>query len=218
MFYPYELIMRFWSISTTVRNSERIRSFLKWQYPNHDTNQFNEREGYHIKSFIATLHLISKVNKQCEQQGIDVKGVSKIEFTMFFISLYNFQNIEEIAIKLFKFREKFESIKNEEQQTECRQSYFNTHFYDYESWNNARDYADSVIRCFRLTRYIYITGNEFYIDIEPNYPVGYDNEPTFTAPANKPDIECFYKNFNAICGVTLFTNLTELKNHTVDYD
>lgn len=41
------------------------------------------------------------------------------------------------------------------------------------------------------------------IKIQPNYPVGDDNEPTFTAPAGKPDIECFYKGFNAICEVTM---------------
>jgi hypothetical protein len=41
------------------------------------------------------------------------------------------------------------------------------------------------------------------IKIKPNYPVGDDNEPTFTAPANTPDIECFYKNCNAICEVTM---------------
>ena len=44
------------------------------------------------------------------------------------------------------------------------------------------------------------------ISINPNYPVGDDNEPTFTAPANKPDIECYYKTFNAICEVTMLTN------------
>lgn len=42
--------------------------------------------------------------------------------------------------------------------------------------------------------------------IQPNYPVGDDNEPTFTAPANTPDIECFYDSFNAICEVTMLRN------------
>lgn len=41
------------------------------------------------------------------------------------------------------------------------------------------------------------------LKIQPNYPVGDDNEPTFTAPANTPDIECFYESFNAICEVTM---------------
>ena len=43
------------------------------------------------------------------------------------------------------------------------------------------------------------------LEIKPNYPVGDDNEPTFTAPANVPDIECFYESFNAICEVTMLT-------------
>ena len=41
------------------------------------------------------------------------------------------------------------------------------------------------------------------LKIQPNYPVGDDNEPTFTAPGNRPDIECFYESFYAICEVTL---------------
>ena len=31
--------------------------------------------------------------------------------------------------------------------------------------------------------------------IKPNSPLGDDNEPTFTAPAKVPDIECYYENF-----------------------
>ncbi len=43
-------------------------------------------------------------------------------------------------------------------------------------------------------------------EIRPNYPLGDDGEPTSTAPAGKPDIECFYKNFAAICEVTMMRN------------
>jgi hypothetical protein len=50
------------------------------------------------------------------------------------------------------------------------------------------------------------------IKIKPNYPVGDDNEPTFTAPANTPDIECFYKNCNAICEVTMLTGRDQWYN------
>ncbi len=39
--------------------------------------------------------------------------------------------------------------------------------------------------------------------IKPNSPLGDDNEPTFTAPAKVPDIECFYDTFSAICEVTM---------------
>jgi hypothetical protein len=50
------------------------------------------------------------------------------------------------------------------------------------------------------------------LKIKPNYPVGDDNEPTFTAPANKPDIECFYENYNAICEVTMITGRNQWYN------
>jgi len=50
------------------------------------------------------------------------------------------------------------------------------------------------------------------LKIQPNYPVGDDNEPTFTAPANTPDIECFYKNFNAICEVTMLVGRDQWYN------
>lgn len=345
-----------------------FRSFIKWQYPNPDANKYKAIEGYDIKPFVATLHLISKVNKICEERGMKVKGVSRIEFAIFFVSLSNYQDIENTAQQLVDFRIEFESIKDRDKQKEFTEIYFQNHFSNYESWHNAKEYTDNIIRYFRLTRYIYIRGNGWYIDIEPrrkveinallesdnasslvfnskeeyiqyignselpilpweksstlqevinnlreeleikynellklgislpvfpenivqnseinilkshisslreyrrilfekethfysqstenievyvetlskifqistgrpvelersvtlglnalndainikpNYPVGDDNEPTFTAPANKPDIECFYENFNAICEVTLLTNRSQWYN------
>ncbi|MFN3271471.1 MAG: AlwI family type II restriction endonuclease [Cloacibacterium caeni] len=345
-----------------------FRSFIKWQYPNPDANKYKAIEGYDIKPFVATLHLISKVNKICEERGMKVKGVSRIEFAIFFVSLSNYQDIENTAQQLVDFRIEFESIKDRDKQKEFTETYFQNHFSNYESWHNAKEYTDNIIRYFRLTRYIYIRGNGWYIDIEPrrkveinallesdnasslvfnskeeyiqyignselpilpweksstlqevinnlreeleikynellklgislpvfpenivqnseinilkshisslreyrrilfekethfysqstenievyvetlskifqistgrpvelersvtlglnalndainikpNYPVGDDNEPTFTAPANKPDIECFYENFNAICEVTLLTNRSQWYN------
>jgi len=50
------------------------------------------------------------------------------------------------------------------------------------------------------------------IEIKPNYPVGDDNEPTFTAPAGKPDIECFYESFNSVCEVTMLTDRAQWYN------
>jgi len=50
------------------------------------------------------------------------------------------------------------------------------------------------------------------IMIKPNYPVGDDNEPTFTAPSGVPDIECYYKKFNAICEVTMLKNRNQWYN------
>lgn len=43
------------------------------------------------------------------------------------------------------------------------------------------------------------------ISIKPNYPIDDDGEPTNHSPGNKPDIECRYMTFKAICEVTLNT-------------
>ncbi len=50
------------------------------------------------------------------------------------------------------------------------------------------------------------------LSIQPNYPVGDDNEPTFTAPAGKPDIECYYEGFNSICEVTMLAGRDQWYN------
>ncbi|MBO4512947.1 MAG: AlwI family type II restriction endonuclease, partial [Victivallales bacterium] len=48
--------------------------------------------------------------------------------------------------------------------------------------------------------------------IKSNSPVGDDNEPIYTAPANVPDIECLYDNFVAICEVTMLTSRDQWYN------
>ncbi len=72
-----------------------FKSFLKWQYPNPDANKYNPKDGYNIKPFIATLRLIKKVNNLCFQKKLKEKGVSKVEFALFFFC---------VIIKLRKYR------------------------------------------------------------------------------------------------------------------
>ena len=48
--------------------------------------------------------------------------------------------------------------------------------------------------------------------INPNYPVGDDNEPIYTAPNGVPDIECYYDMFAAICEVTMLTSRDQWYN------
>lgn len=48
--------------------------------------------------------------------------------------------------------------------------------------------------------------------IKPNAPVGDDNEPTYTAPPGIADIECYYKDFSAICEVTMLCNRDQWYN------
>jgi hypothetical protein len=76
---------------------------------------------------------------------------------------------------------------------------------------NIFDYEDRPILLERLAAHGLHALNDA-INIKPNYPVGDDNEPTFTAPAGVPDIECYYLNFNAICEVTMLTGRDQWYN------
>jgi hypothetical protein len=345
-----------------------FHSFMKWQYPNPDLNKYSANDGYNIKPLIATFHLLKKINSLCAKKGMKEKGVSRTEFALFFTSLSNYNKIEATAKEAISFRENYESVKKTVTIEKYAENYFYKHFSEYESWGNAKDYADNIIRNFRLTRFFYLRGNDYYIDLEshrtieiesilvadnasaktfsskseysaylgditqpvlpwetktklqevieslvtdiattenilknknisfpkrpqiicksdstdelksgiailrayrrtlndtgihaeiqlleniencitslknifkltdkkpveleriityglyilndaigirPNYPVGDDNQPTFTAPANKPDIECFYQSFNSICEVTMLSNRSQWFN------
>jgi len=334
-----------------------FRSLLKWQYPNPDLNKYSEKDGYNIKPLVATFHLIKKVNKICIREGIKEKGVSRTEFAIFFTTLLNYKSIDDVAEKIVSFRLEYETAISKAEKADFAENYYNKYYKGFDSWKNANEYTDNIIRYFRLTRYFYLRGHDFYIDLEPrrgieidsileqdnasaikfdskddyvkylgniksqkmpweteakqkdiikllqkdiketeqilqskkiklpfyesnndieglraykrklldlnihyelqemnniedcvknlqdifkladkkpvelerlitnglhalndaleikpNYPVGDDNLPIFTAPANKPDIECFYKAFNSICEVTLLSNRSQWFN------
>lgn len=73
-----------------------------------------------------------------------------------------------------------------------------------ENLENIFEFEDSPILLEKLSAFGLHALNDA-VRIKPNYPVGDDNEPTSTAPANTPDIECFYESFNSICEVTMLT-------------
>lgn len=339
-----------------------FRSFLKWQLPNPDADDYKAEQGYNIKPFVAILHLINEVNKICNSKNVKAKGISKLEFGLFGLTLYNYENIKQQAENIIKFRHLHDNLKDNEQKNKYVERYIKKNLTQIEGINNLETYTDNAIRYFRLTRYIHLRGNGGYIDLEPrrnvelnlilamdngaalkfkkendyrtylcdlhlpilpwenernlkkigeeiitdlliyqkelnskqiqypelklkklsdlsynelkkyiqelrdyrkniqqielrfmsqqiteienyardlknifqstgskpvelerlctlalnslndairispNYPVGDDNEPTYTAPANKADIECFYESFNAICEVTMLSN------------
>lgn len=338
-----------------------FRSFLKWQLPNPLSRDFKADDGYNIKPFIATLHLINEVNKICHERGLTEKGLSQVEFDIFVPTLISYQSIRTQARKVLEFRTGLEQLVNEREKQAYISRYVSENFSDFENMEHARDYGDNIRRYFRMTRYFHLRGNGYYIDLEPrrsieiqkiletddgssqdftaeeyidyisdinlpvlpwetqtelvrisnytaddikqyqgqlrqqriqipdfefkdtgrlsveqlkayvgelrdyrrtlqetedhfvsqnvdkvreyidrlrnirqsrekksielehlatlalnaindalaikpNYPVGDDNQPTFTAPANKPDIECFYDAFNGVCEVTMLTN------------
>lgn len=350
-----------------------FRIFIKWQLPNPSTGDYQKEDGYDIKPFIGTLHLINTVNKKWNDLTKKSIGVNKEEFDLFVPSLINYKNIDKQAQKIIELRLSCEG-KNAQEQKDLKEKYKNDFAKEFSGIDdhdkikkllkNLHDYGDNAIRYFRLTRFLYVRGNGFYIDLEPrrqieinnllkyddahslpfpnedayldfmaniaqpelpweiiselkkiaetiveenqqyakelksrnivtpvfdekdltllskeelksyiedlrfykrelnliqiryesqeieklkdyinglkniyksvrrpielerlttfamnalndalnikpNYPVGDDNEPTFTAPANKPDIECFYEGFNSVCEVTMLKDRTQ---------
>lgn len=352
--------------------------FLKWQLPNPASRTFSESNGFAIKPFIGTLHLINEVNKRWGKLGNDPIGISKDEFSLFASTLIDYENIKKQADKLIDYRTGLRLQKDDKSKKQFREKFrkdFAKTFLGTSKdseinkfLNNLKDYGDNAIRYFRLTRYVHIRGGGFYVDLEPrrsieidklistdnasplafentdeyieyladikqpvlpwetkpelekiteklsgdvqdyvndlksktitippfhfqkiesliadqlkqyieelrgyrrklqelethfesqdvikiqeyisalkgihqsdnkksieleklatlalnalndaleikpNYPVGDDNEPTFTAPANKPDIECFYDKFNSVCEVTMLTDRSQWYN------
>jgi len=145
-----------------------FKSLLKWQYPNSVDSEFTD--GYNIKPFIAVLHLINKVNILCKEKNIKTKGISKEELGIFALSLTNYKDIEKTAMALLEFREECKKfLPYSEERKIFVEEYCNKYLKDFSNatTKNIRDYTDNIIRYFRLTRYIYIRGSGYYIDIEP---------------------------------------------------
>lgn len=165
-----------------------FRSFLKWQIPNPDSRDYSNNGDYDIKPFIGTLHLINLVNQKEICRENKPKGISKKEFSLFVPTLVHYQNIEQYADRIIDLRYQL-SGNNEQEQRIIFDNYKNRFASEFlESTvqddissllSNLRDYGDNTIRYFRLTRYIHIRGNGFYVDLEPRRAVEIESMLTF---------------------------------------
>lgn len=152
-----------------------FKAFLKWQLPNPDSTDYKKEDGYNVKPFIGVLHLIDRVNKKCEQANQKQKGISKQEFSLFCPLLVNYNDIDSYAEKIMLLRNKMDGKSKKEQRSifEDFQKQFVLEFRSNDTkgldtfLKNLKDYGDNAIRYFRLTRFLYIRGNGFYVDLEP---------------------------------------------------
>lgn len=151
-----------------------FRYFIKWQLPNPIETGYDD---FNINPFIATLNIIHKVNEAELARGNSSKGVSKKEFSIFIIPLKDYKDIDNVVKEILLYRDSEiaandsqvfytktlrnrvmeifnfnDSTKEKDIQTKC---------------NNLEDYADSAIRYFRLTGFIYYRGKGRYADISP---------------------------------------------------
>lgn len=148
-----------------------FKFFIKWQLPNPETNGFKMKDGYDIKPFIGVLHLINAVNNKAEKP----KGISKKEFSLFAPTLISYKNIENYATQIISLRKKMigKSVKDQKIIFDTFKENFIGNFLQTDDLEviqtfakTLKDYGDSAIRNFHLTRYIYIRGGGFYVDTE----------------------------------------------------
>ena len=154
-----------------------LKSFIKWQIPNPASNDYSDDGKYDVVPFVAMLKLISEVNKLWSNLGNKSVGISKREFCLFVPTLINYRDISRYANEIVKLREA-QKGKTKADRKAIRDSYrrnfavsflgssvqkeIDTHL------KNLHDYGDNAIRYFRLTKFIRIRGDGFYIDLEPN--------------------------------------------------
>lgn len=164
-----------------------VEQFLKMQYPCAiDTHNIK----WNTKPFINTLRLIKQVNEICLQKGMKVKGITKTEVGIFVTSLSCPSDIKTVANKLVDFRIEYSKLKTQNQKLEFKQNYIKNYLIKFlnpldkiDKIKKVDDYADSIIRYMRATKYIYIRGKygNACIDLEPrrmveiNSILEYDN-------------------------------------------
>jgi hypothetical protein len=142
-----------------------FRTMLKQQYPNPLVSGY---DGYNTKPFINTLRIIKAVNLMCEERGLKPKGISREEFGIFVLSLKNYLDVEMVAKELLEFRMKKDNILRDDGKRKFVSAYTKNYLCTFQDpVKNTIEYSDNMIRVLRLTRFIYIRGNGFYIDLEP---------------------------------------------------
>ena len=150
--------------------------FLKWQLPNPTSKTFSKNESFNIKPFVGTLHLINEVNRLWSKAGNKPVGISKEEFSLFTLTLIDYKDIKQQAKKLIEYRSGLRTQKDDKGRIKFKDAFRNSLAKSFLETNknseiekllkNLKDYGDNVIRYFKLTRFLCIRGNGFYVDLE----------------------------------------------------
>jgi len=153
-----------------------LEYLFKWTLPNPDHTLFSEKNGFNVRPFIATLHIINEVNKKWKKLGNEPVGISKQEFCYFVPTTINYKDIPKTVDEIIELRKKLKG-KDKKEQTKIKKECFinktKNFFEDPEgkhlemNFHNLKDYGDNSIRYFKITRFFYIRGGGFYIDLEP---------------------------------------------------
>ncbi|MFY3792583.1 AlwI family type II restriction endonuclease [Ureibacillus sp. MALMAid1270] len=156
-----------------------FRYFLKWQLPNPSDSGYND---FDIVPFIATLHVVKKVNDQWSKMGNKPVGISKEEFSLFVTTLIDYRDIDQCVSSIIQFREEKRSLDKNAAHEYVDRRFKQTvvEIYSLDSKdekaiqkkvNNLFDYGDSATRYFRMTGLLYYRGDGRYIDLAPTRAV-----------------------------------------------
>lgn len=144
-----------------------FEQLLKLQYPNAIEN---ERLNWNSKPFINTLRLIKKVNELCQQNNMKAKGLTKIEFGIFALSITTYTDIDLAAQNVIEFRQRYEKCSTNIDKENYRKNFIARYLSNFKNpENNTKEYTDNIIRYMRITKYVYIRGKygSTCIDLEP---------------------------------------------------
>ena len=155
---------------------------LKYQLPQHDKDSsYSKRKGYNIIPLIGILQFINKVNKLYEKKGKKPVGISKLEFDIFVPTLIHHKNIYKQAETLIRFREEYKKAKTSKEKKlvynkftklfadgKIKSNWDNPNDKDVKDFKNTlHEYGDNIRRYFRISDWISLRGNGYYIDLNP---------------------------------------------------
>lgn len=146
--------------------------------------------------YFLKLQIIEK-NSELEQLGVTRSFPYSFKTNEELDNLYKDELILEVQrqrthILLLEKEKKGYVMNNPEEICNCINALTNI-------YNSQKKFS---IELERLTALALVAINDA-LNVKPNYPVGDDGEPTFTAPAGVADIECYYDKFNLVCEVTM---------------
>ena len=154
-----------------------LKSFIKWQIPNPANDDYPDDGDYNIVPFVGALKLIHEVNRLEASRNEKAKGISKREFSLFVPSLINHKDIAVYAQRIIQLRD-LQKNKSIQERKAIRDNYRNNFAASFLGSSdpakikllidNLKDYGDNAIRYFRLTKFIRVRGNGFYVDLEPS--------------------------------------------------
>jgi len=145
------------------------------------------------------LKLIEDIKRYEDKLNIEPKEILEYQ-------TYHKNELKQYISELRQYRRELQNEVNHQKSQNVEQ------INDYiEKLENIFNFDDRPILLEKLSA-LGLNALNDALKIKPNYPVGDDNEPTFTAPANTPDIECYYESFNAICEVTMLKSRDQWYN------